>query len=52
MAIATKMLISLIVLGLIDVLIPIPIIGIILIYVILQRPAWFRRIVETIYHVP
>jgi hypothetical protein len=49
MNIATKILLSLILLGIIDVLIPLPIVGFILIYVILQKPPWFREMVRAIY---
>jgi hypothetical protein len=49
MSITTKLLISLILLGIIDVLIPLPIIGIVLIYVILHKPPWFREMVRAIY---
>jgi hypothetical protein len=45
----TKYLLILLGLGLIDVFIPVPIIGLILIYVLLQRPAWFRQTVRDVY---
>ena len=45
----TKILLSLIVLALIDTLIPLPITGIILIYVFYEKPEWFRRWVWEIY---
>jgi len=50
MSIASKLLISLILLGIIDVIIPIPIVGVILIYVILKKPPWFREMVRAIYN--
>jgi len=50
MSIKTKSLIFLVILGIIDVVIPIPILGVILIYVLLQRPPWFRNIVREIYN--
>ena len=50
MNIKTKTLLSLILLGLFDAVIPLPIIGLILIYVILERPPWFSEIVRQIYH--
>ncbi len=50
MVITTKYLLGLILLGIVDALIPVPIIAAILIYVILQRPVWFRNIVREIYH--
>jgi hypothetical protein len=46
----TQILIGLIVLGLIDVVIPVPITAGILIYVVLQRPTWFTDMVRDIYH--
>ena len=45
----TKLLIGLITLCLVDVVIPIPILGIILIFVVLQRPPWFYETVNQIY---
>lgn len=50
MSIKTKSLIILVVLGIIDVVIPIPILGVILIYVVLQRPHWFTNVVREIYN--
>ena len=49
MTIKKKLLISLILLGIVDMVIPFPIIGAILIYVLLQKPPWFREIVAEIY---
>lgn len=49
MSTKTKFLIILILLGLLDIIIPIPILGIILIYVILQKPDWFREAVRDVY---
>ncbi len=49
MSMKNKCLISLIVLGIIDVVIPVPIVGILLIYVLLQRPPWFSEMVKEIY---
>ena len=45
----TKIIIQLICLGIVDIVIPIPILGIILIYVVLQKPPWFRDVVDEIY---
>ncbi len=45
----TQLLLTLIALGLVDVVIPIPILGLILIYVVLKRPPWFLRRVREIY---
>jgi len=49
MSIKTKTLIFLIILCIIDMVIPIPILGVILIYVIFQRPPWFTDVVSEIY---
>jgi hypothetical protein len=51
MNIKTKSLIILVMLGIIDVVIPIPILGLILIYVVLQRPPWFTNVVRKIYNI-
>ena len=50
MNIKTKTLIFLIILGIIDMVIPIPILGVVLIYVVFQRPPWFMDIVSEIYN--
>jgi hypothetical protein len=49
MTIKNRSLIALIVLSMVDTLIPLPILGAILIYVLLQRPPWFRNVVKEIY---
>lgn len=49
MHLTTKLLLLTIVLGLIDILIPVPIIGAIFIYVLLNKPHWFRRWIDEIY---
>jgi hypothetical protein len=49
MSTKTQVLISLIALGLIDRVIPLPITAGILIYVALQRPTWFTDMVHDIY---
>jgi len=49
MNIKTKMLLFLILLGIVDMVIPIPIIGLILIYVIIEKPAWFMDAAIKIY---
>jgi len=49
MTIRTKCIITLILLAMVDTVIPFPIIGAILIYVLLQRPPWFRNVVLEIY---
>jgi putative effector of murein hydrolase LrgA (UPF0299 family) len=50
MSIKTKSIIGVILLGLVDIIIPVPILGIILLYVIFQRPPWFRDVVREIYN--
>ena len=50
MKIHTKIILILIALCASDVLIPIPILGLTLIYVVLQRPPWFIETVKKIYH--
>jgi hypothetical protein len=49
MNIRTKSIFVLILLGIVDVVIPIPIIGLMLIYVIVQKPSWFIDLVKDIY---
>ena len=49
MKIKTKSLLGLIFLAIVDTIVPFPILGVILIYVLLQRPPWFRNVVTEIY---
>ena len=49
MALKTKCLIGLVALAVVDAVIPIPIVGIVLIYVIVQKPPWFHEVVEDLY---
>ena len=49
MTLKTKILLYLALLALFDTLIPIPMTTLVLIYVCLQRPAWFRQWVDDIY---
>ena len=49
MSIKSKSLIVLIILCIMDVAIPIPILGMTLIYVVLQRPPWFSDVVRELY---
>lgn len=49
MNLRTKIFISLIVLGLVDMVIPIPFTTILLLYVLIEKPAWFRKMVTDIY---
>lgn len=45
----SKCLIALILLGAVDAVIPIPILVVILICVLFQRPLWFKNLVQEIY---
>ena len=49
MNIKTKTLIGIVVIGIIDMVIPIPILGIVLFYVVVQKPPWFPEMVDEIY---
>jgi hypothetical protein len=49
MNIQNKTILILILLGLVDILIPIPIIGLVLIYVVIQKPSWFMDLIKDIY---
>jgi hypothetical protein len=49
MTIRAKTIFALILLGIMDAVIPIPIVGLILIYVILQKPPWFLDLVKEVY---
>ena len=44
-----KCILALIVLGLFDMIIPVPITAVVLVYVLLERPAWFMNAVREIY---
>lgn len=49
MTLKTQCLIGLSGLALVDIIIPIPILGIILIFVVIQKPTWFQNIVRDLY---
>jgi hypothetical protein len=49
MSLKFKLILALVVLGLVDAVIPIPILGIILLVVIFQRPPWFLDLVRRVY---
>jgi len=49
MSIKSKALIFLIILGIIDMVIPIPILGLVLLHVVLQKPHWFIDVVSELY---
>lgn len=46
---STKAMLYLILFALIDTVIPVPITALILIYVLLERPPWFKALVSDIY---
>jgi hypothetical protein len=50
MKIKTKTLIFLIVLCFVDIIIPVPILGMILLTVVIRRPPWFMDVVKEIYN--
>lgn len=45
----TQCLIWLVLLALVDIIIPVPFAALLLIYVLLYKPPWFKKIVETVY---
>ena len=45
-----KLMIYLSILALLDMIIPIPFTALMLIYVILEEPVWFRSLVDDVYH--
>lgn len=49
MSLKTKLLVGLVVIGILDELIPLPIVALILIYVLFQKPDWFKQWVDEIY---
>ena len=51
MHLQTKSLIFLIILCIVDVVIPIPILGLICIYIVLQKPPWFVDGVRKIFNI-
>ena len=46
----TKIMIFLIILAILDMVIPIPFTTILLIYVLLERPLWFKKLVAEVYN--
>ena len=46
----TQLVVILIAICLVDMVIPIPILGFVLLHVVLTRPAWFRELVDGVYH--
>ena len=49
MKITTKMLIFLIIFAILDLIIPIPFTAILLIYVVIVKPSWFKDLVTEVY---
>lgn len=49
MNLKTKIFISLVVLALVDMVIPIPFTTILLLYVLIEKPSWFRKMVTDVY---
>ncbi len=49
MSLRTQILIYLVVIAFIDTIIPIPITALVLIYVLFQKPIWFRQWTDEIY---
>ena len=49
MTLETRCLIGLLALAVVDIVIPVPILGAILIYVVLQKPPWFEKLVHELY---
>ena len=45
----TRLVVMLVVICLVDVVIPIPILGLVLLHVVLTRPVWFREVVDGVY---
>ena len=45
----TKLVLILVALCLIDLVIPIPILDLMLVYVVLEKPVWFRDLVREVY---
>ena len=49
MSTKTQVLIYILVMAVFDTIIPIPITALVLIYVLYQKPPWFRALVEEVY---
>jgi hypothetical protein len=50
MKLRTILFIYLVVLAIVDMVIPVPIMGLILMYVLLRKPVWFKKSVLEIYN--
>jgi len=46
-----RCLLALLGLGIVDAFIPVPMVALILVFVIVERPSWFRKAVQDIYEV-
>lgn len=44
-----RLILYIVALSIVDILIPVPILGIVLIYIVLQRPAWARAMFRSVY---
>ena len=51
MTLKTRSIIGLVGLSIVDMAIPIPVLGMMLIFVVLQRPPWFQKAVRELYEV-
>ena len=49
MTFKTQFLIGLVVLSIVDAVIPVPIVGLVLFFVFLQKPPWFQKLVTELY---
>ena len=49
MPLVTKLLIYLLSFAILDLMIPLPIVALLLIYVVLQKPGWFYDVVKQLY---
>jgi hypothetical protein len=49
MTLKTRVLICLVGLCLVDTVIPLPIVGLVVVFVILQKPPWFQKLVGELY---
>jgi hypothetical protein len=52
MSLKTKIFIFLVILALVDIVIPIPFTAIFLLYVLIEKPGWFKQMVEDVYGIP
>ena len=50
MKLETRILIYLVIIAIVDMIIPIPFMAIFLIYILLEKPDWFKDMVTQLYH--